>query len=308
MVVKAWHGGAVTKRIVSLVATLGMTFGLLSGVATATAASDPVLGPAQGDSLHVMSFNVRFASTSMPNSWPQRRSVLARLLNRELPTVLGTQEGLSTQLRDIDHDLPPRYDWIGVGREGGSRGEFTAVFYDTYRLDLRRSGQFWLSDTPSVAGSATWGNDVPRMATWAEFRDRRTSRHFLVLNTHFDNKSENASRRSAELVRTRLAALGGGLPVLLIGDFNDPAGKSASYDILVGRGGFADSWLAAGRRLTPLYATYHGYRRLRPEGNRIDWILTSDRVTVHSAAINTFAENGQFPSDHFPVQAAVTLY
>lgn len=297
----------VSTRIVSLVVTLGVSLGLLTGIATATASPAPVLGPAQGDSLHLMSFNLRFAASTMPNSWSQRRSVMAELLNRELPTVLGTQEGLSQQLQDIDHDLPPQYDWIGIGREGGNRGEFTAIFYDTYRLSLRESGQFWLSDTPEVIGSATWGNDVPRMATWARFKDRRTGKEFFTVNTHFDNKSENASQRSAGLLRARINRFGTGLPVLLLGDFNDPAGNAPSYDILVTKGGMTDSWPSATRRLTPLYATYHGYRRIRPNGNRIDWILTKGAVTANSAAIDTFAKNGQFPSDHFPIHASVTL-
>jgi endonuclease/exonuclease/phosphatase family metal-dependent hydrolase len=292
---------------VSLVVTLGVSLGLLTGIATATAEPAPVLGPAQDDSLHLMSFNLRFASTSVPNSWRQRRDVMAELLNRELPTVLGTQEGLSQQLQDIDHDLPARYDWIGVGREGGNRGEFTAIFYDTERLNLRESGQFWLSDTPRVIGSTTWGNDVPRMATWARFIDRRTGKEFFTVNTHFDNKSEYASQRSAALIRTRVNSFKAGVPVLVIGDFNDPAGNAPSYDILVTDGGLTDSWPAAARRLTPLYATYHGYRRVRPNGNRIDWILTKGAVTVHSAAIDTFAKNGQFPSDHLPIHASVTL-
>lgn len=287
--------------------TLGVSLGLLTGIATATAEPAPVLGPAQGDSLHLMSFNLRFAANTGPNSWRQRRAVMAELLNRELPTVLGTQEGLSGQLQDIDRDLPPRYDWIGVGREGGNRGEFTAIFYDTERLSLRESGQFWLSDTPSVVGSITWGNVVPRMVTVARFTDRRTGKEFFAVNTHFDNKSENASQRSAELVRNRIARLAPGLPVLLLGDFNDPAGNAPSYDTLVTKGGMTDSWLAATRQATPLYATYHGYRRIRPNGYRIDWILTKGNVTVNAAGINTFAKDGQYPSDHFPIQAMVTL-
>lgn len=297
----------MSTRIVSLVVTLGVSLGLLTGIATATAEPAPVLGPAQGDSLHLMSFNLRFAADNVPNSWRQRRPVMAELLNRELPTVLGTQEGLSQQLQDIDHDLPPRYDWIGIGRDGGNRGEFTAIFYDTDRLVLRESGQFWLSDTPAVIGSISWGNDVPRMATWGRFADRRTGRQFYVVNTHLDNKSENAGERGAALIQRRTGLFASGLPVLLIGDFNDPAGKAPSYDILVAGGGMTDSWPAAAKRLTPLYATYHGYRRVRLDGNRIDWILSRGAVTVTSAAINTFAKDGQYPSDHFPIHALITL-
>jgi endonuclease/exonuclease/phosphatase family metal-dependent hydrolase len=253
-----------------------------------------------------MSYNLRFASDKKPNSWEQRRPVMAELLNGELPTILGTQEGMYQQLLDIDRDLPVYYEWIGVGRQGGTRDEFTALFYDSRRLKALESHHFWLSDTPDVVGSKSWGNTVPRMVTWARFRDLHTGREFVTVNTHFDNHSEEASIRSAYLVRERVNQFAPGLPVLLIGDFNDPATRSRSYHVLVTEGGFADSWTSARQRLSPLYSTYHGYRGIRPGGSRIDWILTRGASTTY-AAIDTFAIGGQIPSDHFPVHALVTL-
>ncbi|WP_037270474.1 endonuclease/exonuclease/phosphatase family protein [Kibdelosporangium aridum] len=294
----------VRKSVIGLVATLGISFAML--MRTADADPSPIIGPAQADGLHVMSYNLRFASDKKPNSWEQRRPVMAELLNGELPTILGTQEGMYSQLLDIDRDLPSYYEWIGVGREGGLRDEFAAVFYDSQRLKALESNHFWLSDTPEVVGSKSWGNTVPRMVTWVRFRDLRTGREFVTVNTHFDNHSEEASIRSAYLVRERLTQFAPGLPVLLIGDFNDPATRSRSYHVLVTEGGFADSWVSARQRLSPLYSTYHGYRGIRPGGSRIDWILTKGATTTY-AAINTFASGKQIPSDHFPVHALVTL-
>lgn len=111
--------------------------------------------------LDVMTFNLRFASTSEPNSWAARRPVMRRLLRQEAPTLMGTQEGLYQQLRDIHADLGPHYDWIGTGREGGSHDESTAIFYDTRRLAPVEHDTYWLSDTPRVIGSNTWGGALP---------------------------------------------------------------------------------------------------------------------------------------------------
>lgn len=265
------------------------------------APAHPVIGPAQGESLHVMSFNLRYASDSTPHSWAERRPVVAELLRDEQPTVLGTQEGLYRQLKDIHQDLRDRYDWIGVGRAGGSRDEFVAVFYDIRRVEPMEFDHFWLSDTPEVVGSKSWGNKVVRMATWVRFADLRTGREFVAVNTHFDHRSEKSRRRSAALVR----GFAPDLPMVLTGDFNTPAAASASYDTLVG-GGLTDTWPAAAERRTPLYATFHGYHRLVPNGDRIDWILVRG-AAVQAAGINTFERGGQYPSDHLPVQALVTL-
>ncbi|GGJ07632.1 endonuclease/exonuclease/phosphatase family protein [Streptomyces brasiliensis] len=254
--------------------------------------------------LEVMTFNLRFASTTEPNSWTVRRPVMRELLRREAPTVLGTQEGLYQQLRDIDADLGPHYDWIGTGREGGSRDESVALFYDTRRLAPVEHDTFWLSDTPREIGSNTWGAAFPRIVTWVRFRDRRAGREFRVLNTHLDHASQYARERGASLIARRIAEFGS-LPLVVTGDFNAAAHKNAAYDTLLAAG-LVDTWDAAAER-GPLYSTFHGYRPLVPDGDRIDWILTSPGAVTRRATINTFSRGGQFPSDHLPVQASLTL-
>lgn len=247
-----------------------------------------------------MSFNLRYASNAEPNSWASRRPAMAQLLLTERPTILGTQEGLYPQLLDIVHDLPDHYDWIGLGRAGGSHDEFMAIFFDTLRLEPLEFDHHWLSATPNVVGSRSWGNNVIRMVTWVRFADRLTGRQFVAVNTHFDHESENSRLRSAEFVRSRLDGVT--LPVVLTGDFNAPA-ASPTYDLLIG--GMTDTWLA-GPRTSPAYGTFHGYGPLVPNGPRIDWILTRGAV-VEGASINSYQRDGQYPSDHLPVQALISF-
>src|SRR5262245_55133623 len=107
--------------------------------------------------LRVMTYNLRYASPTPPNAWPKRRPLMKELILQIAPDVLGTQEGLYPQLKDLASDLPD-YQWIGLGREGGSKSEFMAVFYRPARLEPMAFDHFWLSETPSVVGSSTWGN------------------------------------------------------------------------------------------------------------------------------------------------------
>ncbi|NHC12758.1 endonuclease/exonuclease/phosphatase family protein [Motilibacter sp. E257] len=255
-----------------------------------------------------MTFNLRYASTSRPNSWAERRPVMRDLLRKERPDILGTQEGLYSQLQDIEKDLPGNdYRMIGVGREGGSRGEFMAVFYNTDRLQPLEFDHFWLSDTPNVIGSNTWGGGSIRMVTWVRFLDKVTNQQFFALNTHLDNSSENARRRAASLIDQRVRALNPALPKIVTGDFNTAAGAgSVPYSTLVTNGVLQDTWVNAAER-SPVYGTFHNYRPLTPNGARIDWILASAGVTTRAVAINTFSKGGQFPSDHLPVEAVVKL-
>ncbi|MFG2459819.1 endonuclease/exonuclease/phosphatase family protein [Streptomyces sp. NPDC048523] len=111
--------------------------------------------------------------------------------------------------------------------------------------------------------------------------------------------------RSAQFLAQKIAAFDPALPVVVTGDFNAAAHDNQAYDTLLTTG-LVDTWDAAAER-SALYATFHGYRPLVPDGDRIDWILATPGTTVHRAAVNTYEKNGQFPSDHLPVQATLTL-
>ncbi len=254
--------------------------------------------------LRVMTFNLRFASAQPPHAWPERRPIMQHLIEHEAPDVIGTQEGLYNQLRDMAADLPA-YDWIGLGREGGSRGEFMAVFFRRERFEPVAFDHFWLSATPGVIGSATWGNHYRRMVTWVRLRERATGREFEFWNTHFDHEVEVARQKSAALLRERLAAVAPAVPLLLVGDFNCVAGKSVAYDVLSKETGLTDTWLAAATRVNEGLNTFHNYELPKHDGERIDWILARRPAAVGGAAIVTYDEDGRTPSDHFPVVATV---
>lgn len=268
---------------------------------------DELAGPAAPGDLHVMTFNLRYASVDGPHAWAGRRPVVRSLLEPERPDLIGTQEGLAGQLDDIRADLGPGYGFVGTGREGDRRGEFTAVLYRVERLAPLRHGVFWLSDSPDVVASNTWGARCVRMVTWVRFRDSVTGREFHAVNTHFDHISEYARQRSAGLIRDRIAAFEPGLPVVLTGDFNSAAGAgSPAYRMLTEDAGLVDAWTAA-RRRGAAYGTWHGFGPVVADGPRIDWILVTPDVTVMAAAVNPFRAGENFPSDHLPVQARIRM-
>jgi len=251
-----------------------------------------------------MSINLRYASATPPNAWPQRRPVMKAAILAHAPDVFGTQEGLYAQLKDLASDLPA-YEWIGLGRDGGSRGEFMAIFYKRERFEPMAFDHFWLSDTPEVIGSSTWGHSNRRMVTWIRFRDRQSGREFYLWNTHLDHEVEAARQKAAALIRERVARAEAGIPLLLVGDFNCAAGNSAAFDVLTKDGLLADTWPLAARRVNERTSTFHGYRTPAQDGVRIDWILVRGKAEVRHAEVVTYEERGQFPSDHFPVMAHV---
>ncbi|WDF33181.1 endonuclease/exonuclease/phosphatase family protein [Arthrobacter agilis] len=275
-----------------------------------TSATPPLIRSGRS-SLHVMTFNIRYDRPATqpgdPDYWPDRAPALQDVVRREVPTVLGVQEALHHQLVVIGAALPARYRMIGSGRDGGSRGEYSAIFYDSRRLQLIEWDQFWLSDTPKLIGSSTWGNGVPRIVTWGRFRDTTTEQELLLVNTHFDHESENACLRSVDAVLDLVRFFHPRLPSIVMGDFNSDAGTSPAYRRFMESGVLGDAWTCAGEHRTPDYGTYPRYSPPVEGGRRIDWILTTPDVLVRSAAVNTSTLDGRHASDHSAVQALVEI-
>jgi endonuclease/exonuclease/phosphatase family metal-dependent hydrolase len=284
---------------------------LFLGVLTATfvlpsLASAADTARASASEFVIATYNLRFAGSEAPNAWPDRRPVVKALLDRYQPDLIGTQEGLYQQLKDIAADQPA-YDWIGLGRDGGSRGEFMAIFYRRDRFEPLEYDHFWLSDTPEVVASSTWGNNVRRMVTWVRFRDRVTGREFYFWNTHLDHEVQVAREKAAELIRQRIGRLPADVPLFLVGDFNSIAVANRAYDILTKEAGLTDTWFAARERRNEDANSFTGFGPLRREGERIDWILARGAIDVRATELVTFRQGDQWPSDHLPVVAWVTL-
>jgi len=256
--------------------------------------------PAMARDLTVMTLNIRLpAGGDGINRWAVRRDLTIDTIARAAPDVIGTQELFREQGEDIVHALP-RYRWIGIGRRGDRRDEHMGIFYRADRLTVERWGNFWLSDTPEVPGSITWGHPYPRMVTWAIFRTRK-GRRFAHFNTHLPYRAEDegAREKGAALLAARIPAIAGDLPVVLTGDFNtDAAGPTHRRLAAM----LADAWEVAPKRTGPA-ETFHGFTG-RTDGRRIDWILTRGFAVRRVATIDT-RRGDIFPSDHYPVVAVL---
>jgi endonuclease/exonuclease/phosphatase family metal-dependent hydrolase len=252
-----------------------------------------------------MTFNLRYeGGDKAPNDWESRLPLAVEQIQLERPDLIGTQEGLYSQLDDLERELEG-YRWVGQGREGGSHGEFMAIFYLSERLELLEFDHYWLSDTPEVVGSKTWGNGVVRMTTWVRFLDRETGEKFVHINTHFDHQVEAARVKSAELMAKRDARFGR-RRVIVTGDFNCSGGASDAWRVLVEDGPYEDTWDTALER-GPAIKTFHGWGPPQEGDRRIDWILSRGDMSAISTKVCTYGRDGLWPSDHFPVLAVFCL-
>ena len=170
--------------------------------------------------VRVMTYNIRFDNPADGvNAWPNRKTKVFDLLKEYDPDILGIQEALEHQIKDIITALPD-YDFIGVGRDDGkTKGEYSAILFKKSKFTVSAPNTFWLSETPTVPGSKNWDAAITRVATWARFKASGSKKEFYVLNTHFDHIGKEARKKSAELIRKKASELKGA-PVIITGDFN----------------------------------------------------------------------------------------
>lgn len=260
--------------------------------------------------LRVLSFNLRVDTpTDGPLSWANRREAAGEVARAARPDVIATQEGLAEQLRDLDRSLPG-FARVGQGRRGGSKDEHCALYFDATRFSVEEAGDFWLSDRPDEAASASWGNALPRMVTWARLAERGTGERVTVASTHFDHRSAASRARSAALLAQRLPG------AVLAGDFNALPGSTPHATLA--RAGWADaasaarasgagaaSASAAGAASAAAAGTFHGFTGQALA--RIDWVLVPQAARSLAHRVLTARPRGTWPSDHFPVLADVAL-
>ena len=260
--------------------------------------------------LHVMTFNIRLniASDSL-NAWPYRKDIAASQVKFFDVDILGVQEALYDQMLDLKERLP-QYKYAGVGREDGkTKGEFSAIFYDTTRLKCLKDATFWLSQQPDSAGSKGWDAALPRIVTWCFFEDKASHKKFYAFNTHFDHMGQVARAESAKLILKKVKDIAGNIPAIVTGDFN-AADDDEPIKIIVDKSN--PDHLIETKEVSqlPHYGpdgTFNAFKAKEVDNRAIDHIFIKGRLTVLKHATISESWDGRFSSDHFPVLVVLSF-
>lgn len=254
--------------------------------------------------LSLMTYNIRLdVASDGENSWSHRKEFLVSQLQFYKPDIFGIQEGMPHQVEFINNKLQS-YQFIGEGRNGGNKGEFSAIFFNKQKYKVINKRTFWLSETPTEM-SKGWDAAFPRVCTYGMFEDKITGKKFWVFNTHLDHIGEQARLESVKLILKKIQELNiANFPVFFMGDLNATpnskpilivenqmnASKKISKAILIGSNG-----------------TFNGFKYNEISTYRIDYIFTSKSVEVLNYAVLNNSNNLTYPSDHFPVYIEVKL-
>lgn len=258
-----------------------------------------------GQQFKVMTFNIRLSLDSdKENAWTKRKDDAMGLMAYYHPDIMGVQEALPQQMRDIKAKLT-NYDYIGVGRDDGKdAGEYSAIFYDKKRLKVLESGTFWLSETPDVP-SKGWDAAYPRICTYGLFKDSKTGKKFWALNLHFDHVGNVARVKSSQMILERIKKMNPkNYALVLTGDFNL---TEDTEPIQIMSKSLDDSFYHS---KTPHYgpkATWQAFDFNTIAKDRIDYIFVKGFTVLSNRTINDRRSNNLYPSDHFPVLAEITF-
>ena len=253
--------------------------------------------------LKVMTYNIRLSLESdKENSWDNRKQDALALMNYYHPDYFGVQEAVPQQMTDIKTGLKD-YDYVGVGRDDGkNQGEYSAIFYDKNKLEVLKSGTFWLSETPEKP-SKGWDAAYNRVCTYALFKLKKSGKMFYAFNVHFDHVGNIARVNSSKLILEKIRELNTeNLPLTLTGDFNL---TDETEPIKIISKSLDNAYYHSKKPHYGPKGTFTAFDVNTIPKERIDYIFVKGFETETIRTINDRRENLLYPSDHFPILAKI---
>lgn len=255
--------------------------------------------------MKILTCNIRDArADDGDNCWEQRKNLCADVLRQQQADILCFQEMRANQRRDLA-DALPEYSVYGLAEDPAHADTPNAIFFRHDRFRCLEQGGYWLSETPDIPASRSWGSAYIRLANWVCLQAIDEPYTLHLTNTHLEDNNPVAAAQQAHLIVQRTPANTGNTVQILAGDMNTETHGAA---LAVFRAaGWQDSY-AAVHPADPAGRTFHAFQGEQcteaPAG-KIDWILTRGNVHVLAAEIIRDRMELRFPSDHYFVSATL---
>ena len=249
-----------------------------------------------------MTFNIRFENPNDGiNSFENRKDLIKKFIQREMPDVIGFQEMVDNQRNWFEENLYD-YNLIGTGRDPDYRGEGVCIAYNKHKFSLVRFEQFSMSPTPDIPGSRfpLDQSGCPRPCVIATLVSKKDGTAFRFASTHLDHYGKIARVCGAAMLMTKLTSITS-CPYILVGDFNEFPDGDAIKEILgvEGVNELTDPISASD-------ATFHRFGNVDRD-YKIDYIFSNAEAAKNTLKIHTDNENGIWLSDHYPISVTVNI-
>ena len=260
-----------------------------------------MITPADNGEIRIMSCNVRYLELRDygKKSWFFRADKLVADIGKQKPGVIGFQEVTKWQYQYLVDTLRG-YDSVITYRDEMKWSEGCPVFYNTALYTLVDKGSFWLSETPEVM-SKDWGACCYRVCSYVILTDRTTGKNFVVFNTHLDHASDEARINGIRVVLEKIAQFGG-LPAVIMGDFNAEEG-SVTYERVTEN--FLDARYEA--QETTGVGTFQAWGQIEGGWRIDDFMISKTGFRVLRYDVVDVVHEGVYVSDHNPIVMDVIL-
>ena len=147
-----------------------------------------------------MTFNIRFDNEMDGlNAWPLRRELVTGLIKKYNPSILGTQEGMWSQLIYLRDHLQG-YRLHSPQRTIDAKSQYPTLFFHSHQFEVHDGGEFWLSLSPNVHLSKDWDSAFPRMMSYARVSTISGKGPFWLAVTHLDHIGAEARYQQAKII------------------------------------------------------------------------------------------------------------
>ena len=310
---------AAMLRLVTATLVAVAAFSAPAAETTAPKTALKAKAPADAADVRVLTCNIRVALTSdtlTGHGWEQRRDACVQVIHKQKADIICLQEVLREQINDLQKAMPEYAVFGFAGPEMDYEGKEyrliakNPIMYNRERFTLLVGGNYWLSETPLIGGSISWGSARARNLSWVRLKDNKTGHEFRVMNTHLDHITQQARMKQIELVLKESGQYAADFPQILTGDFNANVRNDVIKTVL--SSGWTDTWQAIHGDKDAGF-TVHGFlgpaykpKKVRPY-MKIDFVFVRGAVTPVETHIIRDEVNGVYPSDHYFVSADVKL-
>ncbi len=276
--------GADTPAACKAVKAFRTAFSAVSGASPDTLVNDGLVLSAD-TSMTAMSFNLL-----VNNVTEERVDRVVKMIKKHMPDSFGVQEASGAWMNALNTALGNDYLYVGISRDGNSKGEHSAVFYRKDRFSLVDSGTKWLSDTPDKV-SKVEGSAYNRILSYAILERKSDGAKWMHINLHTDHLSNGGKVRLEQVkILMKFVAQYPDIPMLISGDFNDVESSDSIQHILSCEMDDS-SKVAYNAQTAPTFSN-----------KVIDFIFISHGdFVVYDYIVDTSTIDGALPSDHRPV-------
>ncbi|MBT3393582.1 MAG: hypothetical protein HN411_00535 [Waddliaceae bacterium] len=272
-----------------------------------------------------MLFNICEDTLDKAHHWKKRYHRVAKIVDVINPDIIGSQEIFQGQADDLMALIGDTYAFYGRdSHDGLNEGMVNGVFYKKSRYDLLEGKVIFISKTPDIPSRDPY--DQMQFLTVCKFRDIKTKKILVIINTHLAFYSTDSREYSAHFISDFIESFPHEEPIILTGDFNSfpfrPDIESLPFydgdliDRIITRKTMKDAMKVAKFGHVGPISTFTSeekdktvipFRGIGTPGVILDHIYINNKVEVIAHAVEPAKVGGHFPSDHMPVIADVYI-